>query len=309
MSKQLSRRDFLKGSAAAGLGLAATLGLGGVAFADEAKYKAGTYQATAYGNLSYVTVECTFSETALEKVDIISQNETPILFSQVQDKLIPAIVENQALGLDSITGASNSSRAVKEAIADCVAQAGGDPEEWLGRTVEKVAGSDETYDVDICVIGCGGSGFMASISAGKLGAKVLTIEKASSVAGVNGIKVSGPFAVRTSVLEAKEGGTTLEVEDVFNHVMNYTHWTPNPALIHRCLDESKNAVENLVGIGYEMKEVNFRFETPFINEKGGFHLITNALEDRVELWNKALEDAGVEVLFNTTATGLIMDGD
>ena len=309
MSKQLSRRDFLKGSAAAGLGLAATLGLGGVAFADEAKYKAGTYQATAYGNLSYVTVECTFSETALEKVDIISQNETPILFSQVQDQLIPAIVENQALGLDSITGASNSSRAVKEAIADCVAQAGGDPEEWLGRTVEKVAGSDETYDVDICVIGCGGSGFMASISAGKLGAKVLTIEKASSVAGVNGIKVSGPFAVDTSVLHAREGGTTLEVDEVFHHVMNYTHWTPNPALIHRCLDESKNAVENLVGIGYDMQEANFRFETPFYQEKGGFHLIKNPLEERVELWNKALEDAGVEVLFNTTATGLLMDGD
>ena len=283
MSKQLSRREFLKGSAAAGLGLAATLGLGGVAFADEAKYKAGTYQATAYGNLSYVTVECTFSETALEKVDIISQNETPILFSQVQDKLIPAIVENQALGLDSITGASNSSRAVKEAIADCVAQAGGDPEEWLGRTVEKVAGSDETYDVDICVIGCGGSGFMASISAGKLGAKVLTIEKASSVAGVNGIKVSGPFAVDTSVLHAREGGTTLEVDEVFHHVMNYTHWTPNPALIHRCLDESKNAVENLVGIGYDMQEANFRFETPFYQEKGGFHLIKNPLEERVDV--------------------------
>ena len=308
--KELSRREFLKGSAAAGLGIAATLGLGGaVAFADDAKYKAGTYQATAYGNLSYVTVECTFSETALEKVDIISQNETPVLFSQVQDQLIPSIVENQALGMDGITGASNSSRAVKEAIADCVAQAGGDPEAWLGRTVEVKAGADETYDVDICVIGCGGSGFMASISAGKLGAKVLTIEKASSVAGVNGIKVSGPFAVDTSVLHAREGGTTLEVDEVFQHVMNYTHWTPNPALIHRCLDESKNAVENLVDIGYAMQEANFRFETPFIGEKGGFHLITNSLDERVELWNKALEDAGVEVLFNTTATGLIMDGD
>ena len=117
--KELSRREFLKGSAAAGLGLAATLGLGGAAaFADDAKYKAGTYQATAYGNLSYVTVECTFSETALEKVDIISQNETPVLFSQVQDQLIPSIIDNQALGMDGITGASNSSRAVKEAIAD-----------------------------------------------------------------------------------------------------------------------------------------------------------------------------------------------
>ena len=237
MSKQLTRRDFLKGTAAGAIGLAA-LGVAGIPAAKaEGTYKAGTYQATAYGNLSYVTVECTFSETALEKVDIISQNETPVLFSQVQDQLIPAIVENQALGLDSITGASNSSRAVKEAIADCVAQAGGDPEAWLGRTVEATAGADETYDVDICVVGCGGSGFMASISAGKLGAKVLTIEKASSVAGVNGIKVSGPFAVDTSVLHEREGGTTLEVDEVFQHVMNYTHWTPNPALIHRCLDD------------------------------------------------------------------------
>ena len=219
--KEISRREFLKGSAAAGLGLAATLGMGGaLAFADGATYKPGKYQATAYGNLSYVTVECTFSETALTNVEIVSQSETPILFSMVQDQLIPAIIENQAGGLDAITGASNSSRAVKEAIADCVAQAGGDKEAWLAKGITATAGADETYDVDVCVIGCGGSGFMASITAGQKGAKVLTIEKANSVAGVNGIKVSGPFAVRTSVLEAKEGGTTLEVEDVFNHVMN-----------------------------------------------------------------------------------------
>ena len=308
--KNLSRREFLKGTAAAGLGLAATQLFGVKALAEsEFTFKPGTYQATAYGNLSYVTVECTFSETALTDVQIISQNETPILFSQVQEKLIPAIIENQAGGLDGITGASNSSRAVKEAIADCVAQAGGDKEAWLAKTVTAVAGSDETYDVDVCVVGCGGSGFMASITAGKLGAKVLTIEKASSVAGVNGIKVSGPFGVDTSVLHAREGGTTLEVDEVFHHVMNYTHWTPNPALMHRCLDESKNAVENLVEMGYVMQEANFRFETPFYQEKGGFHLITNSLDERVELWNKALEDAGVEVLFNTTATGLLMDGD
>ena len=264
--KNISRREFLKGTVAAGLGMAASQLLGISAFADGAVYKPGKYQATAYGNLSYVTVECTFSETALENVEIISQNETPILFSQVQEKLIPSIVENQALGLDGITGATNSSRAVKEAIADCVKQAGGDADAWLGRTVETVAGADETYDVDVCVIGCGGAGFMASITAGKLGAKVLTIEKASSVAGVNGIKVSGPFGVDSSVLHAREGGTTLEVDEVFQHVMNYTHWTPNPALIHRCLDESKNAVENLVGIGYKMQEANFRFETPFYQE-------------------------------------------
>ena len=309
--REISRRQFLKGSAAAGLGLAATsaLGLGGMALAETATYKPGKYQATAYGNLSYVTVECEFSETALTGVEILSQEETPILFSQVQDQLIPAIIENQAGGLDAVTGATNSSRAVKEAIADCVAQAGGDREAWLARTITVEAGADETYDVDLCVVGCGASGFMASITAGQAGKKVLTLEKAGSVAGVNGIKVSGPFAVDTSVLHNREGGTTLEVDEVFQHVMNYTHWTPNPALMHRCLEESKNSVEQLVNMGYDMMEANFRFETPFFEEKGGFHLIKNPLDERVALWEKALSDAGVEVLYNTTATGLIMDGE
>ena len=269
-NREISRRSFLKGTAAAGLGLAAGHLLGAGAIAESGfTFKPGKYQATAYGNLSYVTVECEFSETALTGVEIISQQETPILFSQVQDQLIPAIIEHQAGGLDAVTGATNSSRAVKEAIADCVAQAGGDREAWLAKTITVEAGADETYDVDVAVIGCGAAGFMASITAGQQGKKVLTLEKAGSVAGVNGIKVSGPFAVDTSVLHAREGGTTLEVDEVFQHVMNYTHWTPNPALMHRCLEESKNSVEQLVGIGYDMMEANFRFETPFFEEKGG----------------------------------------
>ncbi|MBR2697315.1 MAG: FMN-binding protein, partial [Clostridia bacterium] len=247
-NREISRRSFLKGTAAAGLGLAASHLFGAGVIAESGfTFKPGKYQATAYGNLSYVTVECEFSETALTGVEIISQNETPILFSQVQDQLIPAIIENQAGGLDAVTGATNSSRAVKEAIADCVAQAGGDREAWLAKTITVEAGADETYDVDLAVIGCGAAGFMASITAGQAGKKVLTLEKAGSVAGVNGIKVSGPFAVDTSVLHAREGGTTLEVDEVFQHVMNYTHWTPNPALMHRCLEESKNSVEQLVG--------------------------------------------------------------
>ncbi len=314
--KNISRRDFLKGSAAAGASMAAMslFGLPAVAeevteAAGETLYTPGTYTATAYGNLSDITLQCTFSETKLESVEILSQDETPILFGQVENDLIPAIIENQAGGVDAVTGATNSSRAVKEAIADCVAQAGGDKEAWLAKTLTVSAGEDESYDVDICIIGCGASGFMSAITAGKNGAKVMVLEKAGSVAGVNGIKVSGPFGVGSSVLQAKEGGTTLEVDEVFQHVMNYTHWTPNPALMKRCLNESKNSIEQLVDIGYVMQEANFRFETPFKGEKGGFHLITNALDERVTLWEAALADSGVDVLYNTSATSLIMEGE
>ena len=307
MDKNISRRDFMKGLAAtAGLGVVSAVGAVS-AFADEKIYTPGTYVSTAYGNISNVTVQCTFSETALTDVQVLENGETAVLFNQVKEKMIPAIIENQAGGVDGITGATNSSKAVRAAIADCVAQAGGDKDAWLAKTVSVEAGADEVYDADIVVVGCGGSGFMASITAADNGLKVVTLEKAGSVAGVNGIKVSGPFAVDTSVLHEREGGTTLTVEDAFNHVMNYTHWTPNPALMRRCLENSKNAVEKLRDIGYVMQEANFRFETPFFGEKGGFHLITNALDERVDLWQKALDDRGVTVLFNTTAQNLIMN--
>ena len=311
MKQNISRRSFLKGMAASAVGVAGASVLGIPAFAEDSgfKFKPGKYQATAYGNISNVVVECEFDETSLLSVEILENGETPMLFAQVKDQMIPAMIENQAGGVDGITGASNSSRAVREAVADCVEQAGGDKKAWLAKTVEKSAGADETYDVDVVVVGCGGAGFMAAITAADNGLKVLAIEKAGSLAGVNGVKVSGPFAVETEVLKNKEGGSTLVVDDAFKHVMEYTHWTPNPALMKRCLENSKNAVAQLQKIGYEFKEANFRFETPFIGEKGGFHLILNALEDRPVLWAKALEERKVDIIYNTSATNLVMDGD
>ncbi len=167
----------------------------------------------------------------------------------------------------------------------------------------------ETLECDVVVCGCGAAGFMASITAAQNGAKVITVEKGADVTAPNGVYVSGPFAVDTDVLHNREGGTTLTVDEVFQHIMNYTHWTPNPSLDRKCLEASKEAVAKLEGIGYEFKEANFRFETPFIDEKGGFHLITTALEDRFSLWQTALDDNGVEVHWSTSMTDLVKDGD
>ena len=339
MSKNrgISRRDFLKGVGAGAMGVAATsiLGCGTPAETTTAgttaavttaapttaaaaettaavaavKYTPGVYTSTAYGNISDITVEVTFSETAIESIKVVNQGETPVLFKMVEDEMIPAMLENQAGGVDSITGASNSSRAVKEAVADCVKQAGGDPEAFLAKTVDKVASADETYDADLAIIGCGASGFVAAITAAKKGAKVVVLEKGSSVAAVNGIKVSGPFAVQTSVQAEAEGGNTLSIDEVLYHVLDYTHWTPNPALMRRCLETSAEAVDTMRSIGYEFQLANFRFETPFKGIKEGFHLIKNSVDERVQLWEKALADNGVQVLYKTAAQNLIMDGE
>ena len=303
MNKNISRRDFLKGMGVAGLGLAVAPAS---VLAEGAAYKAGTYTATRYGNISYITVETTFSETAITAIKVVENGETPILFTMVEDQLIPAIIENQAGGVDVVAGATKSSQAIIDAVADCVAQAGGDAEAFLAKQITKIAGADETYDCDVAVVGVGAAGFVASIAAAKAGAKVLVVEKGASVASVNGIKVSGPFAIGTDVLLSREIGSALTVDEVFNHMMEYVHWATNPALVRKCLETSKDAVAMLQSIGYKFQDANFRFETPFKGEKEGFHLILNPVDERVALWQKALDDNGIQVMYKTAATELIM---
>ena len=169
--------------------------------------------------------------------------------------------------------------------------------------------AEETVDADVVIVGCGAAGFMAALRASKGGASVVVLEKGDNMTAPNGIYVSGPFAVGTDVLKNKEGGTTLTVDDAFYHVMEYSHWTPNPALMRRCLETSADAVAQLEEIGYTFEEKNFRFETPFIGEKGGFHAITNASEERAAMWEQALTDNGIDVRFSTALVSLATDGN
>lgn len=196
------------------------------------------------------------------------------------------------------------------ALAACSPQASPDDAAVSDTAEEDVPfEAEETVDADVVIVGCGAAGFMAALRASKGGASVVVLEKGDNMTAPNGIYVSGPFAVGTDVLKNKEGGTTLTVDDAFYHVMEYSHWTPNPALMRRCLEASADAVAQLEEIGYTFEEKNFRFETPFIGEKGGFHAITNASEERAAMWEQALTDNGIDVRFSTALVSLATDGN
>lgn len=304
MRKEESVKRFLIGLAAIAASAALIVGCAGTPKSAAQQFKAGSYRATAYGNLSNVTVEVTFTESAIAEVKVLEQNETPVLWAPVAAKIPVEIVKGQTLAVDVVTGSSNSSKAILKAVADCVEQAGGDPKALMAQQAKK-AGSSMEYSADVVVVGAGASGFMAANNAAMGGAKVIAIEKGPSVAATNGIKVSGPFAVDTPTL--KEKGTTLTVDDVFYHVMTYTHWVPNASLLRNCLETSKTAVSQLMDFGYKFKEVNFRFATPFIGEKGGFHLILNPMEERVSVWEKAFKTNGIEVLYETSGKELLKE--
>lgn len=93
-----------------------------------ATFNAGTYTASANGMNGAVTVEVTFSDSAITDVKVTKQAETPAIASGALEQIPADIVAHQTLAVDTVTGATITSKAILAAVEDCVKQAGADPD-------------------------------------------------------------------------------------------------------------------------------------------------------------------------------------
>ncbi|MBM6705027.1 FMN-binding protein, partial [Sutterella massiliensis] len=84
----------------------------------------GTYEAALQGMRAPVPVSVTFSADRIEKVVIGANKETAGLGSVAIEKLPPAIVETQSIGIDAIGGATLTSRAILDGVSECIKRAG-----------------------------------------------------------------------------------------------------------------------------------------------------------------------------------------
>ena len=119
-----------------GVAVAAVVAVGGFALtgrggasstaaasAADAIYTAGTYTATAEGCLSDVTVTVTVSDTAITDVRVDASGETAELGGKAAEELPGEIIRSQSTDVDGYSGATHTSDAIKQAAADCIAQA------------------------------------------------------------------------------------------------------------------------------------------------------------------------------------------
>ncbi|MBU3819888.1 MAG: FAD-binding protein [Candidatus Faecalibacterium intestinavium] len=200
MRKTLNRREFLKRGTVLGMGAAALGALTGCNAASSSEaaassvagiYTPGTYTAAAKGMNGDVTATVTFDETRITEVVLDVSGETESIGQAAKDKLIEQIMTAQTSQIDGVTGATVTSKAVQNAVADCISQASGgaitpaqqDTSEasgadWLGQEPE-IAESEitETRECEVLVVGAGSSGSFAAASAVEMGAKTILIEK------------------------------------------------------------------------------------------------------------------------------------
>lgn len=151
--------------------------------------KSGTYQSTVNGMNGPVVLEVKLGEQKIEEIHIISHTETPGVGSFALEQLAKAIVEKQSLAVDAVSGATISSAVLKQAVKNCLKEAGADVKEFdkpIAREKEK----DMELSADVVVVGAGGAGLSAAASAVQAGASVVVIEKSGFIGG-NSIVVGG----------------------------------------------------------------------------------------------------------------------
>ncbi len=150
----------------------------------ELAFTAGTYTGTADGYNGPVEVSVTFDDKAVTAIEVTSSTETEHVGDIAFDILIPQMIEANGTGVDGVSGATFSSRALKGAVNAAAEEAGvTNASQFAANTIE-VKAQDPIEDTwDVVVVGAGGAGISAAAQAAQDGNTVLVIEKNAEIGG------------------------------------------------------------------------------------------------------------------------------
>ena len=267
-------------------------------------YTPGTYTGTAAGKNGDVKVEVTFSANAIDSVKVVEHSETAGISDGAIENIPAAIVENQSLAVDTVSGATVTSDAILKAVADAVAQAGGDVEAL--KNAAAPAGEKEAKELsaDVIVVGGGGAGMAAATRLAQLGKSVILVEKSGFLGGA--ISVSGGNqVVMGSQLQIDNGVADDSVESMVADFEANGANKNNKEILTLFAENVGATTDWLVancGITFEeglhqLGEYSHNRELAYTGGGAGF----------AEAMRKAVEEAGVQVLLNTKAESLIAD--
>lgn len=164
-----------------------------------AALKDGTYTSTVNGHNAPLTVKVTIANNKIENIDVSKNLETIGVGKLALNRLAKHIKDTQSVNVDNVTGATLSSFAIKKGVRDCLTQAGADKSEF-NKKVDVYPTNDETLKTQIVIVGGGGAGLAAAVSAVQNGAKVVVLEKLGYLGGSTNVSGGAFNADRKSVV-------------------------------------------------------------------------------------------------------------
>ena len=332
MSKELSRRSFLKGAAAAAV-LGVT-GLPSVKAKAAASYTPGTYTATATG-MGTVTMTATFSEDAITDIVLDVSQETEGIGKAAAEPLIEQLLTAQGPEIDGVSGASLTSNAARECLKNCIAQATGttvsavvedaapvEHDVWYDAEYfakpDPITDIAETVETDVVVVGAGNGGLVAAASTADLGAKVILVEK-----NATWITWAGEMGAYNSKIMNEKYGisyTDEELLEISNEICRYAGYECDQRLINLWLFNSGRTMDWFTD-RMEEKGIHMFLETDMKDtrymNKPQTHTVYESFEELgpnqmgAQLanpkWVEIIEEKGGTIMWEHTAKQLVQD--
>lgn len=226
--------------------------------AEKTALKDGTYSesAASFGVTGLMKGDVTIKDNKITDIKITEESDsaTGQWFKVAENKLIPRILDAQSVGVDSITGATTSSGAIKNIVSAAIEEAGGKSSEWMN-SPEKSNEVKKIDGYDVIVVGLGGSGVLSYCAAANQGAKVFGIEAAGEIGG-NSASVYGPMALNSKNLAEKynDGKDYIDEDDVYKTWIDYVGTDEKADVIKEAVEQSGSAVD------YYMDNFDFSFD-------------------------------------------------
>lgn len=172
----------------------------------------GDFTGTAKGFGGDVSVTLTLTDGAITGCTAEGKDETEGVGSQAIAKMPGEIAESGSIAVDGVSGATITSTAIKEAAAAALTAAGLNPDDYKTAVEKDAAAEDSTVDADVVVVGAGGAGMTAAITAAAEGKTVVILESQSMVGG-NSVRATGGMnAGKTVYQDENEFGESAGVE-------------------------------------------------------------------------------------------------
>lgn len=162
-----------------------------------------------------------------------------------------------------------------------------------------------TLDADVIIIGGGGSGIPAAVSAYENGAKRVVLLEKRERAGGNAIMARGIFGCETSIL--RQAMVNTDKDEIFRQAMRWHHYDRvNGKLLRAYINNSGDTIEWILSKGIKMRvDTTTRMN---YNQDPTWHCVVDGNMALVmgKLFEEALEK-GMQAYFNTSVTEVILE--
>ena len=265
---------------------------------------AGTYEAEGTGIGGAVKVAVTVSETAIEKVEVLAHSETAGICDPAIERIPAAIAEKQSLAVDTVAGATITSKAILTAAEAALTAAGADIEALKTPVAEEAApGQTIEKTVDVVVLGAGGAGVAAAIEAVDAGASVALLEKMPQIGGTT--------ATSQGMIGAYESKFTKEMdvhytfEEMYGNLMNNASYRLDPELTAVTVEKSGETIDWMA----DRLGMNFYDVIVGYGPLQMMHLVEGAGGAMKTAMEAALSGSSVDLMLETRATEILMNED